>query len=248
VTGNASSAAPRRLLVFADSLAFHGPQHVEPPDAPGLYPNVCARELGPDVAVDLVARLGYTARDGWWALTKDPVVWGTYLPRADGVVLALGQYDQLPAAIPTWLRESIPYITPGSVRRRVRGAYLRAAPRVISASGGRLSTLSTTASNHYLTRMTDGIRYMRPGLPIVRVLPAPWDSHLYPSTRPHEPAVARAREWCRRMDIPAVDADPLICLATNNPDGLHWGWDSHERVGRATAGALAAAGLGPVPA
>jgi hypothetical protein len=91
----------QHLLVFADSLAFHGPTEPMVPSHPDLYPNVCATSLGPNVRVDLVARLGATARDGWWALTKDPVVWGEYLPRADAVVLSLGHMDQLPASIPT---------------------------------------------------------------------------------------------------------------------------------------------------
>lgn len=232
----------RRLLLFADSLAFHGPERLEQPSHPKLFGNVAARALGSDVAVDLVARLGYTARDGWWALTKDPVVWGTYLPRADGVVLALGQMDQLPAALPTWLRESIPFIRPGGLRRRVRAGYLRAAPPVIRLTGGRMWQLPAVATSHYLARMVEGIRYMRPGLPVVRLLPAPWDSPLYPSQRPHPHAVAAARQWCDQHEVPGVDLEPLVAPGPRNADGLHWGWAIHERVGTAAARALLAAG------
>ena len=57
------------LLVIADSLAFHGPERAERPSDSRLYPQVAGRILGADV--DLVARQGWTARDGWWALTKD---------------------------------------------------------------------------------------------------------------------------------------------------------------------------------
>lgn len=232
----------RRLLVFADSLAFHGPERVVPPDHPRLFGNVAARTLGADVEVDLVARLGYTARDGWWALTKDPVVWGRYLPRADGVVLALGQMDQLPAAIPTWLRESMPYVRPGALRRKVRAGYLALAPGVIRLTDGRLWQLPAVATSHYLGRMVDGIRYMRPDLPIVRLLPAPWDSALYPSQRPHPRAVAEGRRWCAEHAVPPVEMDPIVGPGPWNADGLHWGWAVHERVGAAAAQALLTAG------
>lgn len=231
-------AGERRLLVFADSLAFHGPEQVEHPGHPQLFPNVAAARLGDDVAVDLVARLGYTARDGWWALTKDPVVWGTYLPRATAVVLSLGQMDQLPAAVPTWWRESLPYLRPGWVRRRVRGSYLRTAPWVIRATGGRLTQLPPRATSHYLARMVAGIRYIRPGLPVVRLLPAPYDSRLYPAQRPHPIALAEARRWCAQHDVRGIETEELVAPGPNNPDGLHWGWATHERIGTATAKAL----------
>ena len=55
-------------------------------------------------------------------------------------------------------------------------------------------------------------------------------------------AVAEARRWCRAVGVPAVDTDALVDTTTNNPDGLHWGWDSHDRVGRATAAALRGTG------
>lgn len=232
------------LLVIGDSLAFHGPERTEAPAHPGLYPNVCAAALGDDVEVDLVARLGWTARDGWWAATKDPVVWGTYLPRADGVLLALGQFDQLPAAVPTWLRDSIPYLRPGGVRRAVRRAYLASAPAVIRGTGGRLTQLSTTATSHYLGRLVTAIRHFHPHLPIARLLPAPWDSAIYPIRRSHAPAVAAARTWCEEFAVPGVDTDALVTTGTNNPDGLHWGWDTHERIGVESAKALLAAGWG----
>lgn len=228
----------RSLLVFGDSLAFHGPDRTLPPATPGLYPNVCAEALGDDVSVDLVARLGWTARDGWWALTKDPVVWGTYLPRAGGVVLSQGHFDQLPAAVPVWLRDSIAYLRPGHLRRAVRDRFVAWAPSVITVTGGRMTQLSTQATGHYLGRMVTAIRSLYPDMPIVRLMPSPWDSRLYPVRASHGPAVAAAREWCEEYDVPGVDLDLLVSTDTNNPDGLHWGWDSHERVGTAAAKAL----------
>ena len=231
-------SSPCRILVFADSLAFHGPTGQERPSDPRLFPNICAADLGPATAVDLVARPGYMARDGWWALTKDPVVWGEYLPRADAVVLSLGHMDQLPAAVPTWLRESIPFIRPGKLRRAVRRGYQAFAPPVISLTGGRMVQLPPAAANHYLGRMVDAIRLLHPDLPVVRLLPAPWDSSYYPCDRPHAPALAAGRNWCVERNIPAVELDQLVRPGPNNPDGMHWGWHTHRRVGLALAGVL----------
>jgi hypothetical protein len=83
----------KHVLVVADSLAFHGPTQFERPDDERLYPNVMGAALGPDVEVELVARPGWTARDAWWALTKDPNVWGRWLPEADAVVIGVGGMD-----------------------------------------------------------------------------------------------------------------------------------------------------------
>lgn len=230
------------LLVFADSLAFHGPTAAVPPTDPRLYANVAAASLGPDWAVDLLARPGWTARDGWWALTKDPVAWGVYLPRATVVVLALGQMDQLPAAVPTWLRESMPYLRPGSVRRRVRSVYRAAAPHVIRHSGGRLPQLNITATSHYLTRMVNGIRTYRPEVRIIRLLPAPYDADIYPAQRHHAGAVHAARAWCRENEVAAIDLDLLVgrhlSAGRNNPDGMHWGWETHADIGAELVAAI----------
>jgi hypothetical protein len=87
--------------------------------------------------------------------------------------------------------------------------------------------------------MVEGLRTMRPGLPIVRLLPTFYDADIYPSRRPHAPAVAAARQWCRDHAIPGVEADPLVVPGPNNPDGMHWGWPTHRRVGRALAAQLA---------
>ncbi|MEK9736215.1 MAG: SGNH/GDSL hydrolase family protein, partial [Candidatus Nanopelagicales bacterium] len=97
----------RHLLVLGDSRAFHGPARAERPSDPRLYPQVAGRIL--DAEVDLAARQGWTARDAWWALTKDPVVWGEYLPRANYLLIGVGGMDQLPTPVPTWLRDSISY-------------------------------------------------------------------------------------------------------------------------------------------
>jgi diglucosylglycerate octanoyltransferase len=119
----------RHVLVFGDSLTFHGPAGPVPLADPRLFPNVLAAALQRSatwaaadscrVRADVVARLGWTARDAWWALTKDPVVATVLAPRASALVLAVGQMDQLPAAVPTYLRDGIAYLRPGGLRRCV---------------------------------------------------------------------------------------------------------------------------------
>jgi hypothetical protein len=236
----------RHALVLGDSLTFHGPDQPHRPSDPRLFPNVMARDLGDDVLADVVARLGWTARDAWWAVTKDPRVWGELLPRADALVLAVGQMDHLPAAIPTWLRESIPFVRPGSLRRRVRRAYGAAAPKVIRATDGRMRTLPQAATDHYLARIVQGVRTYRPGIPVVLLGPSPHAAPAYPSLRHHAPAVDAARRWAAQHDAGFVDLDPIVgpslAAGTGNPDGMHWGWDAHEGIGAALAVELRARG------
>lgn len=226
------------LLVIADSLAFHGPERAERPSDPRLYPQVAGHAL--DMDVDLVARQGWTARDAWWALTKDPVVWGEYLPRADALLIGVGGMDQLPTPVPTWLRESIPYVRQGRVRRTARDVLRKVTPPMARVVGGPFRTLPQSATDHYLTRMIDGVRMMRPGLPIALLGPAPWTGDYYPSTRAHAPAVAAARALAASLDLAYVDIEPLVAprLENCNPDGLHWSWEVHALVGEAVADSL----------
>lgn len=235
----------RHVLVIADSLAFHGPAQPELLTHPDLYPNVLGRELGVDV--DVIARLGMTAREAWWALSKDPYVYSVLLPRADAVVLAVGNTDQLPASIPTYLRDGIAYLRPGWVRRHARRAYHRAHPYVVRATGGRLRVLPQRATDHYLTRCVEALRYYRPALPIVGVVPPPHTADYHGRvSRPHAAAIAAAQAWGERVGVPLVDLNAIVRphLGTErmNPDGMHWGWELHQEVGKAIAAALAEVG------
>jgi hypothetical protein len=241
----------RHVLVLADSLSFHGPDQPYPPNDPRLYPNVMAAALGADVRADVVARLGWTARDAWWALTKDPRVWGELVPRADALVLGVGQMDHLPAAVPTWMRDAIPYVRPGGLRRQVRRAYRTATPLVIRATRGRLRQLPQVATDHYLARIVEAVRHYRPGLPVVLLGPSPHAAPAYPSHRHHDPAVAASRRWAVAHGSGLVDLDPIVlpslAAGTGNPDGMHWAWDVHERIGRALAAELEARGWPDAP-
>jgi len=236
--------ASRHLLVLADSLAFHGPQQTESPLNRGLYPQVCAATLAKDgpVQVDLVARQGWTARDAWWALTKDPMAFGVYVHRADWLVLGVGGMDHLPAAMPTWLRDSIPYIRPGPWRRRVRRGYQVASPHLIRLTRGGLRQLPQSATDRYLSRIVQAVRHWRPGIPIALVGPSAHAAPTYPSHRHHGPAVHAGRSWAAAHSVAFVDVDPWVlpslAAGTGNPDGMHWAWSVHQAVGRALACAL----------
>ena len=230
----------RHLLVLGDSLAFHGPERIENPTDPRLYPQACAADLG--AKVDLLAREGWTSRDGWWALTKDPVAYGVYLPRADFVVVGLGGMDQLPASIPIWLRNSIPYVRPGGLRRRLRAAYRDLTPSVIKATKGALRQVPQEVTDRYLTRIVQAIRVVRPGIAIALLAPSPYDSPYYPAQRHHVSAVVAARRLAAHLSIACVDPAsfvvPGLVDGSANPDGMHWSWSAHESVGRALAEAL----------
>jgi hypothetical protein len=175
-------------------------------------------------------------------MTKDPRVWGVLLPRADALVLGVGQFDHLPAAVPTWARESIAYVRPGALRRGVRDGHAWVAPYVIRATGGRLRQLPQRATDHYLTRIVEAARYWRPGLPVVLLGPSPHRAPTYPSHHNHAPAVLAARRWAVAHDVAFVNLDPIVQpsldAGTGNPDGMHWSWDVHTQVGGALAHVL----------
>jgi len=233
----------RHVLLLADSLAFHGPQRPELLTHPGLYPNTMARALGDDVRATVVARLGWTARHAWEALTRDPHVYSVLLPRADAVVLAVGGMDYLPAILPTHLREGIRYLRPPAVRRAARAAFRAAQPHGARLTRGRWRTLPQRVTDQHLSWCVTGIRTFRPGVPVLGVLPPP---HAAPSyglvTAGHPRAVAAARRWGQRQGVPMVDLPgivaPYLAAGRVNPDGLHWAWECHAEVGEALAEAV----------
>lgn len=236
------------MLVLADSLAFHGPRRAEVLTEPGLYPNVLAELLGR--RVDVVARMGWTARDAWWAMTRDPVVYSVLLPRAGAVVLAVGGMDYLPAVLPSYLREGIAYLRPDALRRAVRRAYRRCQPVGSRLTGGRWRTLPQRLTDQYLSRCVYGVRTLHPGVPVIGVLPPPHDAPFYGRvTAGHAPAVAAARSWGRREGVPMVDlpaiVGPHLAAGRCNPDGMHWGWPVHAEVAAALAAAVRSAWATP---
>lgn len=230
------------MLVIADSLSFHGPVRAEGLRDPRLYPNVATRRmgelLGQDVRADVVARPGWTARDAWWALTKDPAVYSLLLPRASAVVLGVGGMDYLPAVLPTYLRDGIAYLRPGWLRRRVRRVFRAGHPYLVRGTGLVLRGLPQAATDAYLSRCVQGIRLMRPGVPVVALLPPPHDAPFYGGhARGHASARAAGASWGAREGVPLVDPSPFVAAALAagdaNPDGLHWSFAVHAQVGAA---------------
>lgn len=231
-----------RILVLGDSTAFHGPTQAELLTHPGLFPNVLARLL--DAQVDTVARLGWTAQDAWWAITRDPYVYSILLPNADVVVLAIGGMDHLPASLPRYLRAGLDYIRPGALRRRVKKAYHLANPYVVRATRGRMRALPQRVTLHYLDRIVDAIRAVHPETRIVGIVPPPFDAEYFGHvTRTHPPAVEAHRRWGERRQVPLADLheviQPHLDSGDLNPDGMHWSWSAHEDVAKAFAALIA---------
>ncbi|MEQ3553188.1 diglucosylglycerate octanoyltransferase [Pseudonocardia nematodicida] len=230
------------LLVVADSLAFHGPERPCPADEPRLWPNVAAELLGGDV--ELVARAGWTARHAWSAIAGDPRVWAA-MPRARAVVLGVSGMDALPSPLPTALRELIPVLRPPALRRAVRAGYRRAQPVLSPAlarlPGGGPATLPPRLTTHYLERCRAAVHALRPGLPVVALLPSVHRAADYGYVHPHRAATeAAVRDWAARSpDVAVLDVPALVGAHVlgghGNPDGMHWGWAGHRLIGEALA-------------
>ena len=228
----AAEPAARRpvLLVIADSLSYFGPKGGLPADHPRIWPNLVASEL--DWDVELVARIGWTCRDAYWALIGDPRVWAA-VPHAGAVVFAVGGMDSLPSPLPTALRELIRYVRPAGLRRVVRSVYQWVQPRA-SKLGSRVA-LPPELSVDYLEHCRTALAQLRPDLPMVAVLPSVHDCDAY--GRVHggrEPAVRALESWSARTGVPLVDLKAAvrdnIFSGAANPDGIHWGWDGHCEV------------------
>lgn len=229
------------LLVLADSLAFHGPERAEPADDARLWPNVAAAALGG--RAELVAGIGWTARHAWRALAGDPRVWAL-MPRTDVLVLGVGGMDTLPSPLPTAVRELIPVLRPPGLRRVVRDGYLRAQPGLARAfarlPGGGPVALPPRLTVEHLERCRAAVLALRPGLPVVAILPPPHRAADYGGVHPGRvPAERAVRAWAQPRDVTLLDlhavVGPHVIGGRGNPDGMHWGWAGHAAVGKALA-------------
>jgi diglucosylglycerate octanoyltransferase len=225
------------VLMFGDSLSFHGPDGPHPADDKRLWPNLASSALGG--TTELVAGFGWTARDAYWALVGDPRVW-TLLPKADVLVLAVGSMDTLPSPLPTYLRQGIRYLRPDGLRRWARRTYLSAQPWLARATGGWPVALPARLTVHYLDQILVAIRALRPDLPAVGVLPPMHRARSYGFVHTSRPAATKAiRAWGERAGVPLLDLAALtsdhVLGGRGNPDGMHWGWDGHQIVADALA-------------
>lgn len=236
VTGEQGS-----VLVLADSLSFYGPVGGLPADDERIWPNRVGRAVGR--RVELFARIGWTSRDVWWAITQDPRIWAA-LPKADIVVLAFGGMDSLPSPLPTALREQIRYVRPAALRQRVRDVYGWLQPR-LSPLGWPMA-LPPTVTVDYYEKIRASIAHLRPELPILVALPPTHSSAYYGHAHPGRVPMSSAIEaWARTHDLPIVDFFPITSVdfgespETMNPDGIHWGLHTHEAIGALVAPAVA---------
>ncbi|KAA9158589.1 SGNH/GDSL hydrolase family protein [Amycolatopsis acidicola] len=226
-----------RLLVLGDSLSFHGPEGPCAADEPRLWPNVAAAELGG--TADLVAGIGWTARDAWWALTGDPRVWAD-LHHVDAIVLAVGSMDTLPSPLPTYLRTGLRYLRPDGLRRVARKAYQAAQPRLAVAMRGRPTVLPPKLTVRYLDDSVEALRVLRPEVPIIGILPSVHRAASYGGVHTARAATTAGIEsWAERVKVPVLDLSAVVgehvLAGRGNPDGMHWGWEGHESVGKAMA-------------
>jgi len=239
MTGSVS--ARRRVVVVADSLAFVGPRLAHPTDHPALWPNVMGRAL--DVDVEVFGGYAWTARHGWYALGHDPRLW-TALGGADAVVLALGQFDTVPAPLPNFLWKAIPMIRSPRRRRWARGIHGRAVPllsRIFAhLPGGGPVSLRPAHTVHYLRRSVRLVRHRCGRVPVLGMTPITARPKIFGGVHAGHVAADRAmRAWGAEDGIPLLDfaevAGPHILSEQAHPDGMHMGWEGHALTGEAMA-------------
>ena len=155
--------------------------------------------------------------------------------------------DQLPAAVPTYLRDGIPYVRPAALRRRVRDGYRIMSPPILSLSRGWLRQLPRNATDHCLGRIAQVVRHFNADIPVVLVAPGVHRSPAYPSDRHHEPALLAARRWADKHQTGYLEIDDLVLPSlldgTANPDGIHYSWRTHELIGHGVAEELRVVGF-----
>ncbi len=153
--------------------------------------------------VELVARIGWTSRDAWWAITQDPRVWAA-VPQAGAVVFAVGGMDSLPSPLPTALREQLRYIRPPALRRVVRTGYQWLQPRLSKL--GRPVALPPRLSVEYLESCRDALAAIRPDLPVIGTYPSVHRCDAYGRVHAgREPAVRALEAWSAQKGVPMVD-------------------------------------------
>ncbi|WP_143965577.1 diglucosylglycerate octanoyltransferase [Gordonia zhaorongruii] len=220
------------ILVLGDSLSYYDETGGLPADDPRIWPNVVGERCGREV--ELFARIGWTSRDVWWAITQDPRIWAE-LPDADVVVLAFGGMDSLPSPVPTALREQIRYLRPAGLRQVVRTAYSWLQPK-LSPLGWPMA-LPPRITVEYFEKIRFSLAHLRPELPVVVCLPPTHDSPYYGNAHPGRiPTTSAIERWAREHDLPTVafydaTADAFADAGTEmNPDGIHWGLAAHARI------------------
>jgi hypothetical protein len=120
-------------------------------------------------------------------------------------------------------------------------------------AGGRPVALPPRLTVSYLERCRVAATALRPGIPVVVMLPSVHRAAVYGGVHSGRAAAERAtRVWADAHRVRVLDAPTLVAAHVlgghGNPDGMHWGWEAHRRVGETLAelvqGELDGAGRG----
>ncbi|MFA4083523.1 diglucosylglycerate octanoyltransferase [Mycobacteroides salmoniphilum] len=237
MTSSEGGSERKKLLIFADSLSYYGPTGGLPADDPRIWPNIVGQHLGWDV--ELIARIGWTCRDVWWAAIQDPRAWAA-VPHAGAVIFATSGMDSLPSPLPTALRESIRLIRPPRLRSWIRDGYGWLQPRLSPIARVALPPALTV---EYLEKTRGALDFNRPGLPMIASLPSVHIAESYGRVHSGREATASAiQSWASEHKMPVVDLKEAvgeeIFAGRGNPDGIHWNFVAHERVAELMINAL----------
>lgn len=239
---------PRRLVVLADSLAFHGPAGPLPVGDPRLYPQRLAARLGDRTGdrwdVDVVARAGWSVRDLRLALGKDVHVGQGVVAGADAVVLAVGSTDTLSVALPRSAVAVLPFVRPPVLRRRLRALLNRRHAALVGATGGRVRFTPRGAYRDAWRACVATVRGLAPGAALCAALPARHRAPHYAGIhRFLADGIADTRALAAEAGVPVVDVPALMdpFMGSLNPDGIHWPFALHDAAAAAFADALAPA-------
>lgn len=240
-------ADPLRILVLGDSLCYHGPDARLRTDDPRMFPNVMADRVqagtGRRTEAVVVARSGWNTRDLWELVTKDVAAQERDLPAADVVVVHGVGADALPVGIPTWLKDLIPRVPSAALRKRLRRLYVRRHAQLVRVTAGRMRMVPRRVTLDLWPRLVDMVSFYSDGAVVVACGCPPTSGLLHGRVDPHSAAgTADVRRMATEKGLPFVDPQPLCDVAAYNPDGIHWDYGSHLRVGEALA-AAALAGL-----
>jgi hypothetical protein len=92
----------------------------------------------------------------------------------------------------------------------------------------------------YLERCRAAVTALRPGIPVVAMLPSVHRAAVYGGVHAGRAAAERAtRVWAAAHGVQVLDVPTLVAGHVlgghGNPDGMHWGWEAHQRVGETLA-------------
>lgn len=237
---------PLRLVVLGDSTAFTDHRGPQLPTEPTLYPNVAARRLsealGREVAPVIIARAGTTIRDVHRTVTKDRHVMFDVLLGADAVVVGFGGFDHAPGGVPPMIDVMVPFLRPPALRRRVRTVLSAAYPRIVRATGHRLTRTHRGTFDELYDDLFVHVRGLTRGAPGVALGPtshhgASWygDGHpLHARREAEQLAIAARHGYATRTVWDLVEPH----VADLNVDGIHWPAAVHAEVGAVVADLL----------